>query len=82
MVPRATLIDQRAGRTAQRETQPNSMNTTKSEDESIVSYVIELSTCAFPLDCVVLKKWPTIYHAYITLPLLELIALPTLSSGN
>ena len=47
-VRRTTLTQRRAGRTARRDTRANSMNLIKSEEEAIVSYVIELSTRAFP----------------------------------
>jgi hypothetical protein len=47
-VNEATLRARRAGRTARCNTRANSMNLTKSEEEAIVSYVIELSTRVFP----------------------------------
>ena len=43
-----TLTRRRDGRTARRDTQPNSINLTKSEEEAIIQYVIELSTRSFP----------------------------------
>jgi hypothetical protein len=47
-VPATTIRRRRDGRTARCSTRPNSMNLTKSEEDAIVQYIIELSTRAFP----------------------------------
>ena len=47
-IPAATLSDRRAGRPARRDTMPNSKKLTKSEEEAIVQYVIELDSRSFP----------------------------------
>jgi hypothetical protein len=47
-IPRTTLMDRRAGRTARRDTRSKSIILEKDEEEAIVLYVIELSTRVFP----------------------------------
>ena len=47
-VLRTTLARRRACQSARRDTRPNSMNLTKSEEEAIIQYVIELATRSFP----------------------------------
>lgn len=48
-VPATTIRDRRDGRTARRDTRPNSTNLTESEEQSIIQYVLELATRSFPL---------------------------------
>ena len=47
-VPYTTLYRRRAGRPPRRDTTPNSKKLTKSEEEAIVQYIIELCARAFP----------------------------------
>ena len=47
-VPVTTLYDRRAGRSARRDIPANSRSLTDLEEKTIVQYVIELSTRAFP----------------------------------
>ena len=47
-VPVTTLYDRRAGRTARRDSPVNSKKLTKSEEEAIVQYVLELDARSFP----------------------------------
>jgi hypothetical protein len=47
-VPVSTLSYRRAGRTARRDTAPNSKKLTQSEEEAIVQYVLELDARSFP----------------------------------
>jgi hypothetical protein len=47
-VRRTTLTQRRAGRTARCNTRANLINLIKSEEEAIISYVIELSIRVFP----------------------------------
>lgn len=47
-VDRTTLARRRAGTLARCDTKPNSKKLTKSEEEAIIEYVIELSTRSFP----------------------------------
>ena len=47
-IPATTIRHRRDGRTARRDTRPNSTKLTESEEEAIVQYVIELVTRSFP----------------------------------
>ena len=47
-IPATTIRHRRDGRTARRDTRPNSTKFTESEEEAIVQYVIELVTRSFP----------------------------------
>jgi len=47
-IPATTIRHRRDGRTARRDTRPNSMNLTESEEKAIIQYVIELATRSFP----------------------------------
>src|ERR1700741_5244262 len=47
-IPRSPLSHRRAGRLARRDTSLNSRKLTKSEEEAIVRYILELRTRAFP----------------------------------
>jgi helix-turn-helix, Psq domain len=47
-MPATTIHRRRDGHTARCSTRPNSMNLTKSEEDAIIQYIIELSTRAFP----------------------------------
>ena len=47
-VPESTLCDRRAGRPARRDIPANSRNLTDLEEQTIVQYVVELYTRAFP----------------------------------
>ena len=47
-IPRSTLSHRRAGRRARRDTSPNSRKLTKSEEEAIIQYILELGTRSFP----------------------------------
>jgi len=46
-IPAATLSDRRAGRPIRRDTMPNSKKLTKSEEEAIIQYIIELDSRSF-----------------------------------
>ena len=46
-VPEATLRHRRAGRTARRDTPPNSKKLTQSEEEAVVRYILELDSRSF-----------------------------------
>ena len=48
-VPEATLRHRRAGRTARRDTPPNSKKLTQSEEEAVVRYILELDSRSFLL---------------------------------
>jgi len=47
-IPYTTLYDRRAGRPIRRDTPANSRSLTDLEEQTIVQYVIELSTRTFP----------------------------------
>ena len=47
-LPEATIRHRRAGRTARRDTTPNSRKLTQSEERAIIQYIIELSARASP----------------------------------
>ena len=47
-VPRKTLSDRRAGKTARRDCTPNSMKLTKTEESAIVLYILDLDSRGFP----------------------------------
>ena len=47
-IPYNTLRDRHAGKPARRDTMPNSRNLTDLEEQTIVQYVVELYTRAFP----------------------------------
>ena len=47
-VNRMTLTRRRAGQSARRDTTPNSKKLTKSEEEAIVQYILELDARSFP----------------------------------
>ena len=47
-IPATTIRHRRDGRTARRDTRPNSTKLTESEEEAIIQYVIELVTRSFP----------------------------------
>lgn len=47
-IPATTIRDRRNGRTARRDTRPNSINLTESEEQAIVQYVLDLATRSFP----------------------------------
>ena len=47
-VPRTTLADRRAGKPSRRDCQPNSLKLTKTEEQVLVEYILDLDSRGFP----------------------------------